>query len=277
MLLVNVSNSFESSNRQQKKPIADDPLPQSADVADVKLQFALEHSIGSQPFRVRSLVEMSLTQSSPRSVGSITISDATLNEDELEVIKLASKNNQFYRIRLVPQGGLLTRPAAMASVPVCSLVASNFVEELGVESDMYGNVIALDYSTPVADCTQADVSRSTVASFRPRARLLMGKPGEKPKNIRVNVGTRLSTRPIEEGEPPPPPPQPEESEKKPPPEEEKSFFQKYWLYILMFVVYMMLQSGGAGQPADRRGAGNPAATSPSSGAAASGPQKRPGS
>jgi len=219
--------------------------------------FLLEHALSDRDphasFTSRGRVEVhfshlnriSGSSSSPTAqgqrLGSVHMPETILSDSDLRQFQKLVEKNGYYRIRLSPIGrgdenSSNKLSTIVASVPACALEASQFRELFTFYSDVYGNLLGVDYTTPIADCHYNRASRKSEVevSLKAKGKLSLGRPGERPR-----------TGVVEEKE--------KEKEKEGSPEKDKSFLQKYWMYLLPVAIIMMMNTGGAAAPAAAAG------------------------
>ncbi len=111
---------------------------------------------------------------------------------QIEQIKQAAANGGYYRIRLVPKkGGAVTPSTAAvlnraadqpisASIRACQLLASNFRELWTFQSDVYGHITSVDYTTPITACPESITSlKPKSGAVTARGKISFGRSGEK--------------------------------------------------------------------------------------------------
>jgi len=224
LLLCSTALAMESARPDKAAKMAQPAT--TIDLEDGSALFMLEHSISDDQWKPRGNVELQFGKQNP-----VKFADTQLSSADLAELKKLVDNHGYYRIRLVP-----TKPAGtpdsyvMASVPACALVASGYRELLNFHSDVYGNIIAVDYRTPITQCEALPaIKTSDKAEFKPKGKILFGRTGERPKDVRSQV-------------------QQEEEAAKNDKEPKKGFFAQYWMYIIPGVLIVFMQmAGGAMQ------------------------------
>ncbi len=136
----------------------------------------------------------------------------------------------------------------VSSIPICSLQNSNFLEYFTFYIDVYGEILSINYETTYSSCYTSSLNekkkikklykKTDMIQYKPKGRILIGKSGEKTKDIIVDLSQNQQ--------------QNKNQKKKIIKDkdgntkiiEEKTFFQKYWLYILIAVFFFL----GSGTP-----------------------------
>jgi len=104
-----------------------------------------------------------------------------------------------------------------ASIPACSLLASDLRELFLFHCDVYGNVLSVDYSAPIMECPSVLKRKSDSGVLHSAGKISLGRPGERSKRS----------------------PEEEIKKKEAAAPEEQSFFQKYW-YIFLGIMLLTL-------------------------------------
>ncbi len=176
---------------------------------------------------LESCITHSLTHSRPR----------------LCVLQRLARSGGYYRVRLQRKRGGAGAPAQpealVASVPACQLIASGLRELWRFESDVYGFVSALDYSTPVTACSGSVATTAT--SITARGKIGFGRIAEKVRAARAGVA--LPQAPGAAGDAEAAAAAAAAANNKP---EEKGFFAKYWYVLLPFAVSCDVMCAGVG-------------------------------
>lgn len=198
--------------------------------------YFIDHLIAGS-FQQRARVELKFSQL--KSQGSAHISQLS-GEESVGAVKELAASKSLYTIRIRPSQAQLDDVKSeyvTASVPACALAASGFRELLTFHVDVYGHVMGVTYKTPVTSC-QGDVAVGR-SKFDTKASISMGRPAEKPKNVRSQYAAAAAAADAEAGAQ-----QGAEGGKEAP----KSFLSQYWMYIVPLALVVLSQglAGAAG-------------------------------
>lgn len=206
---------------------------------DIQFSFKIEHSFAPGQWSKRGSLDLQFSHHSR--LGNVKFSNNPLASADIDALKALVRDNDYYRIRLVPQGATKEQEFVTASVKACALATSGFREMFLLHCDSYGNVLALDYKTPLMTCdTNAQITLKV--AFQSKGRVSLGKAGEKPKNIRNTLAPQQPRGAGRKGA--------QKGQQEPP--VEKSFFQKYAAYIIPLGVLFFMS---AISPAEEGGKG----------------------
>jgi len=227
---------------------------------DESVELSIEHSITSAAGKPVFSPRGTLFYRDPRGLQgegakhSLHTSKTKVAGDDMDLFKKLVDNDGNYLVRVKSPNGAMVSAYARA----CALVASNFKEDWDVTMDNFGNIVAINYSPHVPDCTGVKSSQlKDHAIFETSAKLAYPWRG-----IRPEVKSGQGAPPGGAAGAPQPAAQSSSggTQQGGEPEEEPSFLRKYWLYIAIPVVFLMMQSapeeGAGGQKA---GAGQRAA------------------
>lgn len=185
-------------------------------------EYPLEHSLSADGgFTSRGTVRLEYSTARGK-VGTVTFSTSSLSDDESSTLLSLAESGGYYRLRILVDGHYL-----MASVPACAIVTSQLKEYMTFHADVYGNLIGFDYQAYSYDCDSS--TRLKTSSFQSRARISLGRSGEKVRNIRSKEA-QVNAEKGKTGDKP----------------AEKGFLQKYWFYILLGLIFMNMGGGGGG-------------------------------
>jgi len=167
--------------------------------------YILEHGLDS--FEHRASIEIQFPVNKP---ATLKVSDNDLTPAHRAFIQHLANGSKPYTVRAFD----VSRPqrVVLASVPACAIVASHFHDMVSLHVDAFGNVVGLDYTTPLTVCSGA-LSSDSATSFSSTVRVVLPKPAEKVKEIRPKFS-------------------PEVEEVKQKEAEQPGFFSRYWMYIL---------------------------------------------
>jgi hypothetical protein len=167
-------------------------------------------------------VEMQFPPSSRVGRIQFTGAEATLSGADLALFEQLVRSDDFYRVRFVAtEQQQQQQHNIQAAVPARHLQSSGFRETMRFHADVYGNLVAVDYDTPVHDYFGDNDASSDDVTFRSRGSISLGRVGERPKHTK-EFQQKQSTRGgagKKGGKDAVPP---------------KSFLQKYWMYLGTF-------------------------------------------
>eukprot|EP00457_Paulinella_chromatophora_P008965 gb/GEZN01009015.1/.p1 GENE.gb/GEZN01009015.1/~~gb/GEZN01009015.1/.p1 ORF type:complete len:293 (+),score=45.38 gb/GEZN01009015.1/:28-906(+) len=224
------------------------PQPQQTSQSLLKL-FELEHAPGGITtegggFISRGQVEVTYSASTTgRSFSSGAASKLGVvrvkagppwSDDEKNAFEDLVSRNGFYSIRLTPlvaenASDTVSRTPVMASVRACSLLASGFREILTLNIDPYGNVLALNYATPIKTCPaeqkgiqslQASQLLAKDISFQTLGKISLGRP-----SVPVSLVKSMQEK---------------KEEAEAAANQNGSFVSRYWPYMAAFAVFMLV-------------------------------------
>jgi len=204
---------------------------------------SLEHALTPGNFKPRGQISYrnpnSLLTSVNKISSTIKFSQTELSKEDKAKIRDLLNKDEHYQIRVrLPYSSKLAY--VTASVPACTLVASNFVDLIKLNLDQFGDIISIEYHTKVSSCTaMKDTSAwDSLDKMETTIRLGFGVEGARPLREAI-----LSPEQAKQDE-----------------ESKKGWFAKYW-YFLIPVVIMFVISGltGATEPAEASGQGSDAA------------------
>jgi len=216
----------------------------------------LEHSFDGKTFSPRGKLFYRDSKSHTGASGgagraSARAAQAKLSGASLEEFQRLLKTGGHYTLRMPSVLSDAQSPPVLASVSVCSLMASRFEERLHLSLASSGRVSGLSYILPVAtmQCPSAGLPRlaldealfnTTVsASFPDEGAKPLGKvpdEGFLPPEARAKLQKQQAAN-GERGQGPGQEPQ-----------ANQSFLRRYWMYILPAVI--MLSMGGGEPPAE---------------------------
>lgn len=205
---------------------------------DIQFAFQIEHSFAPGHWSKRGSLDLQFSHHSR--LGNVKFSNSPLSSADIDSLKALVRDNEYYRIRLVPHGAAKDQDFVTASVKACALATSGFREMFLLHCDSYGNVVALDYKTPLMTCDKKAQITSKV-TFQSKGRVSLGKAGEKPKNIRNTLAPQQPKGAGRKGA--------QKGQEAP---VEKTFFQKYAAYIIPLGVLFFMS---AISPAEEGGKG----------------------
>lgn len=229
--LALLTHAFEnpraSGVRKPGKIITDDAedLGSERNVGDVVHTFQIEHSITPGVWKPRSSVD--LIHSTTNRAAVVKFAPATLSVEDLTTIKNLSPT--YYSVRLVNNR---TSSAVTASVQTCQLVTSGFRELFVFNIDGYGNLIGINYRTPVADCSsRATFPITAPITIQSKGKTLFGRNGETPKISKM----QMQEKEAEGAEAP------------------QSFLAKYWMYLIPLGLIVLSNLAGGAAPQEGGG------------------------
>jgi len=193
--------------------------------------YSLEQSFSlDDNFSLRGRVNLEYTSTRGK-VGVVRFSKETLSDADAQKLRALAQSGGHYRLRILVNDKYL-----MASVPACALLNSGLKEYMTFHSDVYGNLVSFDYHVLSYDCSEnIDLVDYT---FQTKARISLGRAGEKVRNIRSHEEAIQEAAARQKG-----------GITKP---AEKTFFQKYWMYIMMAVLFMTMGGGDQKAPAAKK-------------------------
>ena len=115
--------------------------------------FALQHSVGvDEPFVDRGHIEVEISKLSKQITIRVRSRDS-LDATEAKALLALAETGGFYRLRLPSIAGT-TSNYVMASIPACALVVGGLREQLFLHLDFSGQIIGVEYRTPLSKSFQ---------------------------------------------------------------------------------------------------------------------------
>lgn len=230
----------------------------SSSEESVSFVYDISHSLSSSWFP-RGSVELAF--SALRGGSQAKFQDTQVQDKKhIKNIVSLAESGSMYRVRFAKRGSSSVDDAIIATVPACSLLTSHFHELFLFHLDPYGHLLSVSYRVPVTANIQSNCQNEIAKyksldslEFKPRAKVSLGKAGEKPKTPSHNFNMQQLNP--DAATPNPATPNSNNNGNNPNgeavKEEPKSFWAKYWMYIVPGVIFMLLQ--GAVAPPEEGG------------------------
>mmetsp|Transcript_26068 Transcript_26068/g.41949 ORF Transcript_26068/g.41949 Transcript_26068/m.41949 type:complete len:286 (+) Transcript_26068:104-961(+) len=210
--------SSTKKEQQRKTPVA----AGSGFPDDGLLKYTMEHSLGLDGgFVNRTDVTVKILRGGRGA--EVKIGGYIFDKDAVKNFKDLVGSDAYYRVQIKPKTKKQSSTEfPMASVKACALEMSGFLEAFTFHLDSFGNVLALDYKTPIVACGGKKPKKKVAEGikFRSKGRIASVQEGKKPDLTKLILAEKNKAAP------------------------QKSFFQKYWMFIAIGVV-VLFSAGGA--------------------------------
>jgi len=202
------------------------------DVSSAQSTVILEHSFDQGPNPIFSK-RGTITIQSLKNGAAHYMPEGPLSDEDRDQLKLISKADGFYRIRVSTRAGA-QQSYISTFIKACLLYEASLDDFITINVDLAGNLLGLTIQTDVPYCAGAEVLDDDL-SFHTHIHVAQTAPGPIPE-------TQLYIQKIEQ----------EKADKaKGAQADNRGFFGKYWMYIVPLVIFMMFasnsDSGGGGK------------------------------